>query len=164
MATWRSPGDEVGEAVAELVDAFHGTIEAFAAIDAPVIAAVQGVAAGGGMSLLLLLDLAIAAESASFTMAYTAAGLTPDGGGSWTLPRIVGERVAADLILTNRRLSAAEALQLGIVSRVVPDSDLEAAVSEIAAGFASGPTPGAGSEQAAPGDGLGNRGAAGLGG
>ena len=132
-------GDGVGEAVSELVGEFHGAIRALRAIEAPVIAAVQGVAAGGGMSLMLIPDLAIAAESARFTMAYTAAGLSPDGGGTWTLPRIVGERVAADLILTNRRLGAAEALQLGIVSRVVPDAELEAAVSEIAAGFASGP-------------------------
>ncbi len=97
-------------------------------------------------------------------MAYTAAGLTPDGGGTWTLPRIVGERVAADLILTNRRLGAAEALQLGIVSRVVPDSELEAAVSEIAAGLRERLTPGAGGEQATVGDGRRNRGAAGRGG
>ena len=80
-------GDDVGEAVAELVGEFHGAIRALRAIEAPVIAAVQGVAAGGGMSLMLIPDLAIAAESARFTMAYTAAGLSPDGGGTWTLPR-----------------------------------------------------------------------------
>lgn len=135
-----SAGAEVHDAVAELVDAFHGTIEAFAALDAPVIAAVQGVAAGGGMSLVCACDLAIAAESAKLTMAYTAAGLSPDGGGSWTLPRLVGWNRAAELILTNRRLSAAEAHDLGILTRVVPDEELGAAVEELATSLASGPT------------------------
>jgi 2-(1,2-epoxy-1,2-dihydrophenyl)acetyl-CoA isomerase len=133
-------GDGVGDAVAELVGEFHAAITALRALDAPVIASVQGVAAGGGMSLALACDIAWAAESARFTMAYTAAGLTPDGGGTWTLPRIVGERRAAELILTNRRLDAAEALELGIVGRVVPDGELDEALGELAAGLAAGPT------------------------
>lgn len=133
-------GDQVEGAVAELVDAFHGTIEAFSQLDAPVIAAVQGVAAGGGMSLVCACDLAVGAESAKLTMAYTAAGLTPDGGGSWTLPRIVGWSRAADLILTNRRLDAAEAHDLGIFTRVVPDAELDDAVERLAGSLAAGPT------------------------
>lgn len=135
-----SAGDDVKGAVAELVDAFHGTIEAFAALDAPVIASVQGVAAGGGMSLVLACDLAIAAESTKLTMAYTAAALSPDGGGSWTLPRIVGWKRAADLVLTNRRLSASEAHEMGILTRVVPDDELGASVDELAGSLAAGPT------------------------
>jgi 2-(1,2-epoxy-1,2-dihydrophenyl)acetyl-CoA isomerase len=82
----------------------------------------------------------LAAESARFTMAYTAAGLSPDGGSTWLLPRIVGHRRAAELALTNRRLDAAEAAELGIVTRVVADADLDAEVAELARALAAGPT------------------------
>ena len=97
-------------------------------MDAPVIAAVHGSAAGGGMSLACSADLVLAAESANFTMAYTRAGLTPDVSSTYFLARIVGLRRALELTLTNRVLSAAEACQLGIVTRVVPDAALRSEV------------------------------------
>ena len=85
-------------------------------------------------------DLVLAAESARFTMAYTRAGLTPDGSSTWYLPRRVGLGRALELTLTNRMLSAREALDWGIVSRVVADDDFAAGVDALAAELAAGPT------------------------
>jgi 2-(1,2-epoxy-1,2-dihydrophenyl)acetyl-CoA isomerase len=92
------------------------------------------------MSLCLFADLAIAAESAKFTLAYTRAGLSPDGGSTYFLPRIVGVRRALELALTNRVLSAREALEWGIVNRVVPDAELQAEALALAKQLASGAT------------------------
>jgi 2-(1,2-epoxy-1,2-dihydrophenyl)acetyl-CoA isomerase len=83
-------------------------------------------------------DLVLAAESASFTMAYTKAGLSPDGSSSYLLPRLVGLRRTQELMITNRVLSAAEALEWGLVTSVVPDADLPARLDELAARVASG--------------------------
>ena len=82
-------------------------------MDAPVIVAVNGAAGGGGMSLVLFADLVLAAESAKFTLAYTRAGLSPDGGSTYFLPRIVGVRRALELALTNRVLSARGSARMG---------------------------------------------------
>ncbi len=97
----------------------HAAISRFVRMDAPVIAAVNGSAGGAGMSLCLFADLVIAAESAKFTLAYTRAGLSPDGGSTYFLPRIIGVRRALELALTNRALSAREAMDWGIVTKVV---------------------------------------------
>ena len=92
------------------------------------------------MSIVCHADIAIAAASARFTMAYTAAGLAPDGSSTYFLPRIVGYRRAAELMLTNRSLSAEEALEWNLVNRVVPDSDLMAEAERVAQALAQGPT------------------------
>jgi 2-(1,2-epoxy-1,2-dihydrophenyl)acetyl-CoA isomerase len=92
------------------------------------------------MSLVCMTDIALAAESAIFNMAYTAAGLAPDGSSTYFLPRVVGIRRAKELMLTNRTLSAAEAHALGIVERVIPDDDLMAEAEKVARDLASGPT------------------------
>jgi 2-(1,2-epoxy-1,2-dihydrophenyl)acetyl-CoA isomerase len=126
--------------IKELTTYLHAAISFLTRMRAPVIAAVNGVAAGAGMSLVCASDIAIAAESARFTMAYTAAGLSPDGSGTFFLPRIVGLRRALDLALTNRVLSAREAQEWGLVSRVVPDDELQAQAGELAARLAAGPT------------------------
>ena len=95
-------------------DDLHRAISTFARMDAVLITAVNGVAAGAGFSLAVTGDLVLAAESASFTMAYTAAvGLSPDGSSSFYLPRLIGVRKTQELMLTNRTLSAAEALEWG---------------------------------------------------
>ena len=91
----------------------HAALSLLSRMDAPVVAAVGGAAAGAGFSLVCAADLAVAGESAKFTMAYTAAGLSPDGSSTYTLPRLIGRRRAAELMLLNRRLSAAEALDAG---------------------------------------------------
>lgn len=92
------------------------------------------------MGLFLAADLAIAAESATFVMAYTGIGVCPDGGSTFFVPRLVGQRRALELMLTNRRLSAREALDWGLVNQVVPDADLVAAVRAQAERLAHGPT------------------------
>lgn len=116
----------------------HESILRLRALDAPLVASVQGVAAGAGLSLVLAADLAIAGRSAFFSTAYTAAGLSPDGGMSWTLPRIVGRRRAAELLLTNRRVRAEEAAEIGLVTETVDDDQLEARTAEVVAALAKG--------------------------
>jgi 2-(1,2-epoxy-1,2-dihydrophenyl)acetyl-CoA isomerase len=127
-----------GQYVEELADNVHRAITTFARMDAPLIIAVNGIAAGGGFSLAMTGDLVIACSSASFTMAYTKAGLSPDGGSSFYLPRLVGVRKTQELMFTNRTLSAQEALEWGLVNYVVPDSSLNDKVNELADRFVSG--------------------------
>lgn len=119
---------------------FHGAISRIAHMDAPVVAAVNGIAAGAGLSLVCACDIAYAAESAKFTMAYTKIGLTPDGSSTFFLPRVVGLRRALELALTNRVLSAEQALTWGIVSRVLPDKDLMSEATALATQLAKGAT------------------------
>ena len=140
LAWMAEQGDAIADPLHALASDFHAAIEALRALDAPVIAAVGGVAAGGGMSLVCTCDLAVAATSAKLTMAYTAAGLSPDGGGTWFLPRMVGLRRATELMLTNRRLTSQEACDLGIVTSVVADAALADEVDALAARLAAGPT------------------------
>jgi 2-(1,2-epoxy-1,2-dihydrophenyl)acetyl-CoA isomerase len=118
----------------------HAAQLAFATLAAPVIAAVNGTAAGAGMSLAASCDLALAADTAKFTMAYTGAGLAPDGGSTFYLPRLIGLRRTQELMLTNRVLTAAEALEWQLVNRVVPADDLLQEAGALAARLAAGPT------------------------
>jgi 2-(1,2-epoxy-1,2-dihydrophenyl)acetyl-CoA isomerase len=118
----------------------HAAISALARMNAPVIAAVEGSAAGGGMSLALACDLIIAAESARFTAAYTRIGLCPDGSMTYSLSRLVGMRRALELTLTNRTLSAPEALDWGIVTAVARDGEALLRADELAHQFTQGPT------------------------
>jgi 2-(1,2-epoxy-1,2-dihydrophenyl)acetyl-CoA isomerase len=124
----------------EVTDHLHAGVAALVALDAPVIAAVQGPAAGAGLGLVGAADLVLAAESASFVVAYTRLGLSPDGSTSWFLPRLVGLRRALDLTLTNRVLDAAEALDWGLITRVVPDDELGQEAEALAKSLATGPT------------------------
>jgi 2-(1,2-epoxy-1,2-dihydrophenyl)acetyl-CoA isomerase len=131
-------GDARGAYVKRLADNLHRAISSFARMDAPLIVAVNGVAAGGGFSLAIAGDLVIAARSAAFTMAYTRAGLSPDGSSSYYLPRLIGLRRAQDLMLTNRTLTAIEALDWGLVTEVVDDEALTSRAEALAAQFAAG--------------------------
>jgi len=119
---------------------FHATLSRLARADLPVIAAVNGAAAGAGMGLACACDLVIAAESARFIMAYARIGLSPDGGTTYFLPRRIGIGRALELFYTNRTLSAREALEWGIANRVVPDSELATEVHALTAQLAAGPT------------------------
>jgi 2-(1,2-epoxy-1,2-dihydrophenyl)acetyl-CoA isomerase len=114
--------------------------ELLAGMDKPVIAAVNGAAAGAGMSLALAADFRIAAEGATFTTAFTAIGLTPDTGMSWFLPRLIGPARAAELLMLSPTLTAAQAAELGLVNSVVPNDELAAAAAALAAKLAAGPT------------------------
>ncbi|MBW1843721.1 MAG: enoyl-CoA hydratase/isomerase family protein [Deltaproteobacteria bacterium] len=140
LKDFSAAGDQIPKRVADTAGALHAAIVKFARMNAPIVAAVNGPAAGAGMSLVCMTDIALAAESASFMMAYTAAGLTPDGSSTYFLPRVVGIRRARELMLTNRKLSAAEAQAWGIVERVVPDADLMTEAEKLARTLASGPT------------------------
>ena len=122
----------------ELRERYVPIVRAMAALDRPIVAAVNGVAAGAGMSLALACDLRIAAESARFVLAFGRIGLVPDSGASWCLPRIVGAGHAAELALLGGSVDAARALRIGLVNRVVPDSELGAAAREIAMTLAAG--------------------------
>lgn len=133
-------GAGLGHHIREITVPLHAAISQLVRLDAPVICAVQGSAAGAGMGLVLAADLVVAAESAKFVMAYTGIGLTPDGGSSYFLPRLVGVKRALELAITNRALSAAEALDWGIVTRVVPDDELAATADALATQLAAGPT------------------------
>ena len=132
-----SNGDEVGEAIKSLADDLHSAISILSRMQPALIVAVNGVAAGAGFSIALIGDIVLAAESSSFTMAYTRAGLSPDGSSSYFLPRLVGLRKAQELMLTNHTLSAGEALELGLVTRVVADDALMEQADQLAAELAA---------------------------
>jgi 2-(1,2-epoxy-1,2-dihydrophenyl)acetyl-CoA isomerase len=134
---------EAGEAlpglIRSLIPSLHTAISLLVRGDAPVVAAVHGSAAGAGLGLVGASDLLVAAESTKFVMAYTGVGLTPDGSSSWFVPRLVGVRRALELTLTNRVLSAAEALDWGLVTSVVADDDVHQAAHDLATRLARGP-------------------------
>jgi 2-(1,2-epoxy-1,2-dihydrophenyl)acetyl-CoA isomerase len=122
-----------------IVEHMHTAIENLQRMPHPVLASVHGAVAGFGLSLMCACDLALAAESSYFTSAYRHLGLTPDGGMSYTLPRLIGLKKAMEIILLGERFDAAEALRLGLVNRVVPESELHAATHEFASMLATGP-------------------------
>jgi 2-(1,2-epoxy-1,2-dihydrophenyl)acetyl-CoA isomerase len=126
--------------IKDIVLPLHDAVTIMTHMDKPVIAAVGGVVAGAGMGLAMAPDLAIASEGARFTMAYTGIGAAPDASTTFHLPRLVGLRRAMELVLENRVLSASEALEWGLVNRVVPDADLQSAATELAERLARGPT------------------------
>ncbi len=132
--------ENLGPTVKHLADELHRCMAILARMEKPLIVAVNGMAAGAGFSIAISGDIVIAAESAQFTLAYTAAGLSPDGGASHRLPRLVGLRRATELLFLNRRLSAQEALEWGLVTQVVPDEELNEKAEKIALKLASGPT------------------------
>ncbi len=130
----------IGVLVKELTTYIHGTVSRLVRTPKPVLTAVNGVAAGGGLALAMGGDLVLAAESARLTMAYSRIGATPDGSSSYWLPRLVGLRRAVELFYTNRVLTAREAVDWGLVTRVVPDGELGEATRRLAAELAQGPT------------------------
>ena len=115
------------------------TVKLLQSLPQPVIASVRGACAGFGLSLMAGCDLAIAADDAKFTTAYAAIALSGDGGASYFLPRIVGRRKAAELLLLAERFDAAEAVRLGLVNRVVPAAELDAEVARLASRLLAGP-------------------------
>ncbi|MGE2733321.1 enoyl-CoA hydratase/isomerase family protein [Mycolicibacterium vaccae] len=121
-----------GSHVKGVADDLHRAISTFARMDAVVITAVNGTAAGAGFSLAVTGDLVLAADTASFTMAYTRVGLSPDGSASYFLPRLIGITKTKELMLTNRTLSAQEAADWGLVTEVVAADALAARADELA--------------------------------
>ena len=131
-------GERIGAELKTLADDLHRAVATFARMRAPLIVCVNGAAAGAGMSLAATGDLVVAADPASFTMAYTGIGLSPDGSSTWFLPRLIGLRRTQELMLTNRRLSAKEALEWGLVTQVAPAADAMAVAMRWAEGFERG--------------------------
>lgn len=140
LASFQGAGDGVSGHIKEITTFLHAAISRLIRMRAPVVVAVNGTAAGAGLSLSCAADLAIAAASARFTMAYTRVALTPDGSSTYFLPRIIGRRRTLELALTNRTLSAEQALDWGIVNRVVPDGELEEQAGQLVRQLAEGPT------------------------
>lgn len=132
--------DDLGRLLRAITLPLHSAISVLTGLDAPVVTAVQGSAAGAGLGLVAASDLVLAGASAKFVMAYTGIGLTPDGSTTWFLPRIVGLRRAVELSLTNRVLGAEEAAAMGLITRVVDDGELVEQTDALARQLAAGPT------------------------
>ncbi|RJF80834.1 enoyl-CoA hydratase [Oleomonas cavernae] len=132
--------DNLPLAVKELTIEFHAALSKLARMRAPLVVAVQGAAAGAGVALAALGDIVIAARASHYTIAYTGIGFSPDGGTTYTLPRLIGLRRFQELALTNRRIDAAEAASIGLVTRVVDDEQLPAEAEATARRLAEGPT------------------------
>ena len=121
-----------------LIDGFHAAMRTIAAMPQPVIAAVQGPVAGGGVGLAFACDLVVAAADATFLSAYTKLGTSPDGGTTWTLARAIGAKRALAFLLLNDRMTAAQAHEFGLVNAVVPAADLARAARDMAERVAAG--------------------------
>ncbi|MGQ2934055.1 enoyl-CoA hydratase/isomerase family protein [Sphingopyxis sp.] len=139
IGAFRAAGEAVPQLLQQITAALHEAISHLARMPKPLVVAVNGAAAGAGLSLAALGDIVISARSASFTMAYTGIGLTPDGGATAILPRLIGLRRTQELAFTNRRLSADEAAAIGLVTEVVDDSELEGQAAALASRLRNGP-------------------------
>ncbi len=133
----RAPGGD--DYIRELTTYLHAAISQFVRMDAPLIAAANGTAAGAGVGLVAMADLAICGRSSRFNLAYTQAGLTPDAGTTFLLPRTLGLKRTMELMLLNRSLAAEEALAWGLVNEVVADEQLLPRALELASQLAQGP-------------------------
>lgn len=140
IALFHRQPDQAAETAETLIGLFHEVIQTLHRMEKPVIASLHGAVAGGGMSLALACDLALAADDMRMTMAYTAIGTTPDGGGTFSLPRLVGARQALAITLLNEPITAEAAAGLGLVHRVVPRAALAAETERLAKQLAKGPT------------------------
>jgi 2-(1,2-epoxy-1,2-dihydrophenyl)acetyl-CoA isomerase len=140
LAVFAGYGEELPSKMQEMLDTFHGALKTLSEMDAPVIVAVNGVAAGAGFSMVLNASMVLASPKARFTMAYTGAGLTPDGSSTFFLPKIVGLRRAEEMMLTNRQLSAEEATDWGIVNQLTDETELLEKALKTAKRIAKGPT------------------------
>jgi 2-(1,2-epoxy-1,2-dihydrophenyl)acetyl-CoA isomerase len=131
----------VSESIGDALEAsYHPNVRLVRGLAKPVIAAVNGPAAGAGLSFACACDLRVAAESATFVPGFVGIGLVPDAGGTWFVHRLLGFARAFEWMSSNRRLSAAEALDWGLVSEVIPDGAFAARVAELAAEWAARPT------------------------
>ena len=138
LKEFNAAGDALPRLASEMLVDFHGAIYKMNRIPKPFVAGVRGAAGGAGLSIMSAFDLVVSAESAKYTMAYTRAGVTPDGTSTYFVARHIGLRRMLDLTLTNRVLTAREAESWGLVNRVVPDDEVDATVAEIAQTLADG--------------------------
>jgi 2-(1,2-epoxy-1,2-dihydrophenyl)acetyl-CoA isomerase len=140
VSSFAAAGDGLPALITQLTAVLHAAVSRLARMNKPLLTLINGPAAGAGLSLAALGDIALASTAAHFTMAYTAIGLSPDGGSTWLLPRLIGLRRTQELALTNRRLSADDAAAVGLVTRVVEAEALTAEGQALATTLAAGAT------------------------
>jgi 2-(1,2-epoxy-1,2-dihydrophenyl)acetyl-CoA isomerase len=139
----RSMGEAQGSIEAfldEPLKALHEVIALIRQAPVPFVAAVNGVCAGAGTNFALACDLVMAADDASFNQAFVRIGLSPDCGGTFFLPRAIGEKLAAEMFMTGMTVSAQRAAEIGMINRVVPAAELMAEAQKLASTLAAGPT------------------------
>lgn len=133
-------GSVAGTVDEALEETYHPNVRLVRSLAKPVIAAVNGPAAGAGLSFACACDVRVASSAATFVPGFVGIGLIPDAGGTWFIHRLLGFSRAFEWMTSNRRLSAAEALEWGLVSEVVPAGEFEARIAELAAEWAARPT------------------------
>ena len=131
---------ELPRRLRQMIDLYHLALDRLTRIDAPVVCAIRGAAAGGGLGLLHAADVVVAAQDSKFALGYAALGLPSDGGNTWFLPRLVGLRRAQQLMLLNQVLTGPEALDWGLVTELAPAAEVEERARQLATGLAAGPT------------------------
>jgi len=139
ISIFHKAGEKAWEEATRLIALFHQIVRLIRRIKPPVIAGVQGAVAGGGLGLALACDLVIAADNATLVPAYTRLGTSPDGGTTWSITRLIGQRRALEWLLVGDTLSATEAAALGLINRVVAAGTLEDEVAALAQRIAKGP-------------------------
>lgn len=137
--------DPAGPSLTEIIsEGYNPIVQKIRSIEKPVVGAVNGVAAGAGANIALACDITVATASASFTQAFSKIGLIPDSGGTWTLPRLVGMQRATALMMLSDKISAEEAVQMGMIWKLFPDGAFEEMSKNIAFTLAQMPTKGLG--------------------
>jgi 2-(1,2-epoxy-1,2-dihydrophenyl)acetyl-CoA isomerase len=136
----RTPPAELPALLRRITATYHATLQLLDRLPVPVVTAVHGAVAGGGLGLVYVADIVLAAESTRFAAGFAGLGLSVDSGGTWFLPRLIGMRRAAELCLSQRVLGAREAAEWGLISQVVRDEDLTAEAQSAARALAAGPT------------------------
>ncbi|WP_327748407.1 enoyl-CoA hydratase/isomerase family protein [Streptomyces europaeiscabiei] len=132
--------EDSGQVMSTVREHYNPVVKALTGMAKPVVAGVNGVAAGAGLGFALAADYRVVADTASFNTSFAGVALTADSGVSWTLPRVIGPGRAADLLLFPRSITAQEAYELGIANRVVPAASVHTAAEQVARTLAEGPT------------------------
>ena len=132
IRAFQAAGKRLGVLIKEITSYLHMAIARLMRMRKPLVTSINGPAAGAGVSLAVLGDIALASRSAHFTLAYTALGVSPDGGSTWLLPRLIGLRRTQELMLLNHRIGADEAVSTGLVTRTVDEDTLAAETSRVA--------------------------------
>jgi 2-(1,2-epoxy-1,2-dihydrophenyl)acetyl-CoA isomerase len=132
--------DALPAVLRQMIETYHLALERLTLLDAPVVAAVRGAAAGGGLGMLHVADVVVVDETATLALGYAALGLVADGLNSWYLPRTVGLRRAQQLFLLNRPFSGAEAVAWGLATEAVPSGEVDERAQALAQRLAAGPT------------------------
>jgi 2-(1,2-epoxy-1,2-dihydrophenyl)acetyl-CoA isomerase len=135
-----SPPEEFGNLFARMTTPFHEAFRILSRVDAPIVTAAHGAVAGGGLGYVYAADIVLAADGTKFVTAFAGIGLSGDGGGTWHLPRLIGPRRAARAYLDNTPITAAQALDWGLINEIVPAGELRARARELAVELAHGPT------------------------